>query len=492
MSETPRSASWSSPTTPPPRWRRSSTASRRRSAAASTRSSSPTMPAPTAAPPTWSVSATRPGAATCRSPSSATRRTWGTAVTRRPATATPSTRASTSSCMLHGDGQYAPEALPEILEPLIQGRGRRGVRVPHDGARCRPARRDAAVQVRRQQDPVDHAEQAAAARTCRSSTRATGPTACKALCRHPLRAQRRRVQLRHPDHPAALRRRQAHRRGADPDLLRRRDLPRQRHEVRQGHHRRHACATGCRRWASAAARWPTPATPTASSPPRTPATGASCAAWPSEPPVQGARPGLLVGPARRRAAPPRPSRDRRRRHAARRGRATGSTTSSSPTSSRASRPRWAPASTWSSPATSSSTSATASSWWPTCARCVRPGGFVLASVPNISHWYPRLRIATGRFGYDQRGILDQTHLRFFTRRTFERLVAEAGLRIRRTEATGLPLDAMTGSRRARRLRPPVAAGRHRPGRRRDRPGRRGARPEPVRLPARLRARAGAS
>ncbi len=84
------------------------------------------------------------------------------------------------------------------------------------------------------------------------------------------------------------------------------------------------------------------------------------------------------------------------------------------------------------------------------ARCVRPGGFVLASVPNIAHWYPRLRIVSGRFGYDQRGILDRTHLRFFTKRSFERLAKGAGLEVRRTEATGLPLDVMAGSEGAAR------------------------------------------
>ena len=73
---------------------------------------------------------------------------------------------------------------------------------------------------------------------------------------------------------------------------------------------------------------------------------------------------------------------------------------------------------------------------------VRPGGFVLASVPNIAHWYPRLRVASGRFGYDQRGILDRTHVRFFTRRSFVRVAEEAGLRCRRQEATGLPLDVL--------------------------------------------------
>ncbi len=75
-------------------------------------------------------------------------------------------------------------------------------------------------------------------------------------------------------------------------------------------------------------------------------------------------------------------------------------------------------------------------------RCVRSGGFVLASVPNISHWYPRLRVASGRFGYDQRGILDDTHVRFFTRRSFLAQAREAGLECRRFEATGLPLDVM--------------------------------------------------
>jgi hypothetical protein len=46
----------------------------------------------------------------------------------------------------------------------------------------------------------------------------------------------------------------------------------------------------------------------------------------------------------------------------------------------------------------------------------------------------------GLFDYDRRGILDTTHVRFFTRRSFERLVATAGLSILRRDVTGLPLD----------------------------------------------------
>ena len=43
-----------------------------------------------------------------------------------------------------------------------------------------------------------------------------------------------------------------------------------------------------------------------------------------------------------------------------------------------------------------------------------PGGSLMVSVPNFGHWYPRARVALGRFDYDRRGILDQDHVRFFT------------------------------------------------------------------------------
>lgn len=73
------------------------------------------------------------------------------------------------------------------------------------------------------------------------------------------------------------------------------------------------------------------------------------------------------------------------------------------------------------------------------AQLLRPGGEVLVSVPNFGHWYPRLRVATGLFGYDRRGILDDTHLRFFTRRSLLRLVGRAGLDVLEERHTGLPL-----------------------------------------------------
>ena len=75
-------------------------------------------------------------------------------------------------------------------------------------------------------------------------------------------------------------------------------------------------------------------------------------------------------------------------------------------------------------------------------RVLRPGGQLLLSVPNFGHWYPRVRVATGFFGYDRRGILDSTHLRFFTRSTLRRTARQAGFDVIEESATGLPLGAI--------------------------------------------------
>jgi 2-polyprenyl-3-methyl-5-hydroxy-6-metoxy-1,4-benzoquinol methylase len=72
-----------------------------------------------------------------------------------------------------------------------------------------------------------------------------------------------------------------------------------------------------------------------------------------------------------------------------------------------------------------------------------PEGIGIFCVPNIAHWYPRVRSALGMFGYDQRGILDSTHLRFFTRKSIRRLIERHGFQIRRIETVGLPFDAFT-------------------------------------------------
>lgn len=58
---------------------------------------------------------------------------------------------------------------------------------------------------------------------------------------------------------------------------------------------------------------------------------------------------------------------------------------------------------------------------------LRAGGYVVASIPNVAHGSVRLSLLKGEFEYSDVGLLDATHLRFFTKDTLEELFADAGL-----------------------------------------------------------------
>lgn len=69
---------------------------------------------------------------------------------------------------------------------------------------------------------------------------------------------------------------------------------------------------------------------------------------------------------------------------------------------------------------------------------LKTGGSVIVSLPNVGLWSVRLGLMFGRFQYDDTGVLDRTHLRFFTRRSAVHLLRAAGLEpIRRTYNPGL-------------------------------------------------------
>jgi hypothetical protein len=55
-------------------------------------------------------------------------------------------------------------------------------------------------------------------------------------------------------------------------------------------------------------------------------------------------------------------------------------------------------------------------------------------------------VAVGRFDYDQRGPLDEGHVRFFTRRSFEKLIASSSLRIVARDTVGSPVDVLQRGR----------------------------------------------
>lgn len=63
----------------------------------------------------------------------------------------------------------------------------------------------------------------------------------------------------------------------------------------------------------------------------------------------------------------------------------------------------------------------------------------LISVPNVANLWIRLNLLLGRFDYAERGILDRTHLRFFTRRTFFEMLHQCGLSVKKFSVTPVPL-----------------------------------------------------
>jgi hypothetical protein len=77
------------------------------------------------------------------------------------------------------------------------------------------------------------------------------------------------------------------------------------------------------------------------------------------------------------------------------------------------------------------------------AEVLSPTGQIVISTPNFGHWYSRGRVAAGAFDYDRRGILDETHLRFFSRKSLRRTISAAGLDLLQLEYTGLPLEVLT-------------------------------------------------
>jgi len=60
---------------------------------------------------------------------------------------------------------------------------------------------------------------------------------------------------------------------------------------------------------------------------------------------------------------------------------------------------------------------------------LKSGGSIVASIPNVAHGSVRLALLNGSFDYTEVGLLDRTHLRFFTLAGVEQLFADAGLDI---------------------------------------------------------------
>lgn len=71
---------------------------------------------------------------------------------------------------------------------------------------------------------------------------------------------------------------------------------------------------------------------------------------------------------------------------------------------------------------------------------LKDGGLLLTSIPNVANVSVRAALLFGRFRYAERGILDRTHLWFYTRATAVELLESRGFRVRAAEPTAMPYE----------------------------------------------------
>ena len=79
------------------------------------------------------------------------------------------------------------------------------------------------------------------------------------------------------------------------------------------------------------------------------------------------------------------------------------------------------------------------------AEILKPGGTLYASTGNIAFLVMRLSLFLGQFNYGKRGILDLTHTRLFTIYSFKKLLVNGGFVIKEVHGFGPPIRDMVGA-----------------------------------------------
>lgn len=70
------------------------------------------------------------------------------------------------------------------------------------------------------------------------------------------------------------------------------------------------------------------------------------------------------------------------------------------------------------------------------------GGLLVVSLPNVANIYVRLSLLFGRFRYHTKGILDRTHLHFYTLDTARMMLRKTGWVVEHADVTAIPLGVV--------------------------------------------------
>ncbi len=76
---------------------------------------------------------------------------------------------------------------------------------------------------------------------------------------------------------------------------------------------------------------------------------------------------------------------------------------------------------------------------------LRPGGVIIASLPNSGNIWFRLNILLGNFPEDDKGLFDRTHLHFYMLANWQRLFTRAGYGLEVLEVTPIPVGLIAPS-----------------------------------------------
>ncbi len=90
-------------------------------------------------------------------------------------------------------------------------------------------------------------------------------------------------------------------------------------------------------------------------------------------------------------------------------------------------------------------------------RLVKDDGHLVVSVPNANHQSVIVELLTGHFDYTETGLLDRTHLRFFTLDSIQSLLEACAFMITRVHRTTMPFESTRQACRAPEVSPTLRA-----------------------------------
>lgn len=79
-----------------------------------------------------------------------------------------------------------------------------------------------------------------------------------------------------------------------------------------------------------------------------------------------------------------------------------------------------------------------------CRPLLKPSGLLIVSLPNVANITVRLPLLFGRWNYEDRGILDRTHLHFYTHKTARALLETSGYQVTGRYTTVMPVELVLG------------------------------------------------